>query len=76
MRIESKHNGALQKKLTEEITDYLISEGLFEYVTADGLTAKIIESRTEVIDRQALKEYAEIYAEVTKEKYGQRLLIN
>ena len=75
MRIASKKSSAIQKKLTEEITDFLIGQGLSEYMTAEGLTAKIVETMTESVDKKLLKEYPEIWAEVKSEKFGQRLLI-
>ena len=75
MRIASKKSSAIQKKLTEEITDFLIGQGLSEYMTAEGLTAKIVETMTESVDKKLLKEYPEIWAEVKNEKFGQKLLI-
>ena len=44
-------------------------------MTAEGLTAKIVETMTESVDKKLLKEYPEIWAEVKNEKFGQKLLI-
>lgn len=76
IRQEIRCKESIQNKLRREIIESLIRNSINEYITADGLKAKLTEVISETVDKKFLKEnYPEIFEEVKNERCIQYLMI-
>ena len=76
IRQEIRYKESIQNELRKQIIEGLIRNSINEYITDDGLKAKLTEVISETVDKNFLKEnYPEIFEEVKNERCIQYLKI-